>query len=73
MGDDKYKAFFHKVWDAYCNHEIELEAGEDIVQIALKLGLAVEEPYDPDTHGEALGDEWGLETGDACYVLAKVA
>lgn len=68
---EPYKAFFDALWRAYCDQELQLEDAEFVITAACKNGLAKEERYDPDVHGEALGDEWGLEKGDSCYVLAK--
>lgn len=68
---EPYKAFFDALWIAYCNQDLQFEDMDFIITAACKNGLVKEEKYNPDIHGEALGNEWGLENGDSCYVLGK--
>lgn len=69
---ESYKAFFRAMWDAYCEQEFEMEDAETVVNAAIKHGLVDEVSYDPEAHGYEIGNEWGTEPGEPCYVLTKL-
>jgi hypothetical protein len=63
--NDRLRAFAAAVMDSSWNgHEID---GGDAHELALKHGIIVEVPYDPEKHGES---EFDVEPGDPYYVLA---
>jgi hypothetical protein len=63
---NNYERFGRQVWDWLIGDNWQSEDGEELMSMAVDLGLAHMAPYDPVKHGEDID----AEPGDEIYVFS---